>query len=258
MVKESRRSPSRHNLRVHPCMTQPNAASALPLRPLALVLLLACVVLGTLGALWSRPLLSTLALFALFCALMLPHLLKGKPVAWLLWLAGMTLLWAIARQGWADVLLDSLPILINAWLAVWFGRTLRYGSPRVARFIAVIEGPQRLAQPGVAAYARQVTLFWTGLLGAQALLLAVLVVFAAQHGLLARLGWVSPLPIADRWASAWLHLGGYALLAAAFALEYGWRRWRLRHLAHPGLAHTLLQLAHHWPQLVRDDAAPTP
>ena len=41
-----------------------------------------------------------------------------------------------------------------------------------------------------------------------------------------------------------------------FVLEYGYRRWRWRHLQHPGLAEMLLRLAAQWPRLLRDRGVP--
>ena len=87
------------------------------------------------------------------------------------------------------------------------------------------------------------------------LLLAILLLCAEHAGVLARLGFTSPLPISDRWAAMWLHVGGYLVLAAAFALEYGYRRWRLRHLRHPGLHDMVLKLLLHWPQLMHGKGA---
>lgn len=224
-------------------------------RRYGLLLLPAYPLLAIAGAVTQRQVFALLALALLLTALLLPQLLARRASSWLLWsgvLAGLLLGW---RHGFAELLLSAVPVLINALLAYWFGRTLATAEPRVARFIAAIEGPERLCQPGVAAYARQVTWFWTGLLGAQALLLAVLLLCAEPGGLLARLGVASPLPVPERWAAGWLHLGGYLLLGAAFLLEYAWRRWRLRHLHHPGLHHTLLQLALRWPQLLRGERA---
>lgn len=222
-------------------------------RPWALALLLACPLLGSAGALSHHPIFSLAALLSLFTALMLSRLLSRRLLPWLLWLVGLAALLLVAWLGLADVLLDTVPILINALLAYWFGRTLWTAPPRVARFIAAIEGPERLAQPGMGTYARQLTAFWTLLLAAQALLLTTLLLFAEHTGLLARWGLASPWPLSDRWAAMWLHVGGYLLLGAAFVLEYGYRRWRLRHLPHPRLHTMLLQLARHWPQLVRGD-----
>lgn len=237
-------------------------SSPLPPEPAArrygLLLLPAYPLLAIAGAVTQRQVFALLALAFLLTALLLPQLLARRTWAWLLWpgvLAGLLLSW---RYGFAELLLETVPLLINALLAVWFGRTLATAEPLVARFIAAIEGAERLRQPGVAAYARQITWFWTVLLGAQALLLAVLLLCAEHGGLLARAGLASPLPVPERWAAGWLHLGGYLLLGAAFLLEYAWRRWRLRHLHHPGLHDTLLQLALRWPQLLRGQRAVAP
>lgn len=220
-------------------------------RRYGLLLLPAYPLLAIAGVLTQRQVFALLALALLLTALMLPQLLARRVLPWLLWSgaqAGLLVAW---RCGLAGLLLEAVPVLINALLAGWFGRTLGTAEPLVARFIVAIEGDERLRQPGVAAYARQITWFWAVLLAAQALLLAVLLLCADHDGLLARVGVVSPLPVPAGWAATWLHLGGYLLLAAAFTLEYAYRRWRLRHLHHPGLHDMLLQLALHWPQLLR-------
>ncbi len=220
-------------------------------RRYGLLLLPAYPLLAIAGAVTHRQVFALLALALLLTVLMLPQLLTRRVAPWLWWagvLAGLLWTW---RYGFADQLLEAVPLLINALLACWFGRTLRTSEPLVARFIIAIEGAERLQQPGVAAYARQVTWFWTLLLAAQALLLSVLLLCADHSGLLARAGIAVPLPVPERWAVTWLHLGGYLLLGAAFLAEYAWRRWRLHHLPHPGLHDMLLQLALHWPQLLR-------
>ncbi|MBQ4855041.1 xanthomonadin biosynthesis protein [Rhodanobacter sp. B2A1Ga4] len=227
-------------------------------RRYGLLLLPAYPLLAIAGAVTGQQFFALLALALLLTVLLLPQLLARRTAAWLLWsgvLAGLLLSW---RFGFAELLLEAVPVLIHALLAVWFGRTLATAEPLVERFIAAIEGPERLRQPGVAAYARQVTWFWTLLLGGQALLLAVLLLCADHSGLLARAGMASPLSVPERWAATWLHLGGYLLLGAAFLLEYACRRWRLRHLPHPGLHDMLLQLALHWPQLLRGKRVAAP
>lgn len=220
-------------------------------RRFALWLLPVYPMLAIVGAVTHRQIFALLALALLATALLLPQLLSRRAMAWLWWCAVLTALLLLWMFGLAGVLLEAIPVLINAALAIWFGRTLATAEPLVARFIIAIEGVERLQQPGVTAYARQLTWFWTGLLGAQALLLTVLLLCADHSGLLARLGIASPLHVPERWAAAWLHLGSYVLLGAAFGLEYIYRRWRLRHLSHPGLRDMLLQLATHWPALVR-------
>lgn len=239
-------------------MTSSSLSSDHATRRYGLLLLPAYPLLAIAGAVTQRQVFALLALALLLTVLLLPQLLARRAASWLLWsglLAGLLLTW---RYGFAELLLEGVPVLINALLAYWFGRTLGTAEPLVQRFIVAIEGAERLQQPGVAAYARQVTWFWTVLLGAQALLLAVLLLCADQSGLLARAGVASPLPVPERWAATWLHLGGYLLLGAAFLLEYLYRRWRLRHLPHPGLHDMLLQLVLHWPQLLHGKRAVAP
>ncbi|MEO6800449.1 MAG: xanthomonadin biosynthesis protein [Rhodanobacter sp.] len=219
-------------------------------RRCALLLLLAYPVLAIAGAVTRRQVYPLLALVVILTVLLLPRLLSHRIMPWLAWLALLAGVWLLSHYGVADLLLEAVPVLVNALLAWWFGLTLGSAEPLVARFIVAIEGADRLRLRGVARYARQLTWFWTVLLAGQALLLTVLLLCASPGGLLLRFGLTPPLQIPERWAALWLHLGCYALLGVAFALEYGYRRWRLRHLSHPGLHKMLLQLALHWPQLL--------
>jgi len=215
------------------------------------LLLLAYPVLAIAGAVTHRQVFPLLALVVILTVLLLPRLLSHRVMPWLEWLALLAGVWLLAHYGVAGLLLEAVPVLVNALLACWFGRTLGSAEPLIARFIVAIEGADRLRLPGVARYARQLTWFWTLLLAAQALVLAVLLLCASHSGLLLRFGVTPALQVPERWAALWLHLGCYVLLGVAFALEYAYRRWRLRHLSHPGLHQTLLQLALHWPQLLR-------
>ncbi|MEO6926262.1 MAG: xanthomonadin biosynthesis protein [Rhodanobacter sp.] len=227
-------------------------------RRYALLLLLAYPALAIAGAVTRRQIFPLLALVVLLTVVLLPRLLSRRVWPWLVWLALLAGIWLMARQGIADLLLEAVPILINALLAWWFGRTLAGDEPLVARFIIAIEGIERLQQPGIARYARQLTWFWTLLLAGQTLLLAILLLCASNSGLLLRFGVTPPLQVPERWASIWLHLGCYVLLGFAFALEYAYRRWRLRHLSHPSLRQMLLQLAAHWPALLRGNGSIAP
>ncbi|MEO8810118.1 MAG: xanthomonadin biosynthesis protein [Rhodanobacter sp.] len=227
-------------------------------RPYALLLLLAYPVLAIAGAVTHQSIFPLLALVVLLTVVLLPRLMSHRVMPWLAWLAMLAGVWQLSRHGLANLLLETVPILINALLAYWFGRSLAGPEPLVARFVATIEGADRLLLPGVATYVRQLTWFWTLLLASQALLLTVLLLCAAHSGLLLRFGVTPPLQVPERWAAAWLHLGCYVLLGVAFVLEYAYRRWRLRHLRHPGLHRMLLQLARHWPQLLRGAGAAAP
>ncbi len=223
----------------------------------ALLLLATYPVLAIAGAITHRQIFPLLALALLLTVLMLPQLRAFRLLPWLAWLGMQGGLLLLSHYQLVGLLLETLPILIHALLAYWFGRTLADPEPLVARFIVVLEGEARLQQPGVLRYARQVTWFWTLLLAGQALLLSVLLLCASHSGLLARLGIAAPLQVPEQWAAAWLRLGCFLVIGLAFALEYAYRRWRLRHLSHPGLHSMLLQLALHWPELVRGKGAPS-
>jgi uncharacterized membrane protein len=221
------------------------------LRRTVLPLLLAYPLLALAGALTHRPIFGLAALLLLITLWMLPRLLGGMLSAWLVWLLAVALVLGLSSLGLSDLLLASVPLLINAALAWWFGRTLRRGcEPRVARFIRVLEGSERLALPEVARYARQVTAFWAILLALQALLLAALLLVTAPHGPFASPG---ALP---RWIPAYQHVGGYLVIALAFAAEYAYRRWHLRHLEHDGLHVQALQMMQRWPQLLHEPERP--
>jgi len=239
-------------------VNQAVSSHAATTRRYALLLLPAYPVLAIAGAVTHRQIFPLLALVLLLTVVMLPRLASHRVLPWLAWLAILAGIGLLSRRGVADLLLEAVPILINALLACWFGRSLGTAEPLVARFVVAIEGPERLRQPGVLRYARQVTWFWTLLLAGQAVLLTLLLLCASHSGLLLRFGVTPPLQVPERWAAAWLHLGCYVLLGIAFALEYAYRRWRLRHLSHPGLHQMLLQLALHWPQLLRGHRAVAP
>ena len=60
-----------------------------------------------------------------------------------------------------NTLLDALPALIAAFVAFLFARTLLPNrTPLIARAIVAIDGPEWLAKPHVARYARSLTAVW--------------------------------------------------------------------------------------------------
>ncbi len=224
-----------------------------------LPLLLVYPVLALAGVLTHRQGFSLAACALLLTMLMAPALASRRLLPWAAWalaLASMGWLW-LHDMVW--LLLECVPIAINLLLATLFGRSLRAGStPLIARFIEAVEGPERLQSPGLASYARQLTWFWTMLMAAQALVLAILLLCAEPGGLLNSLGIASPWPIPAGPAQAYVDVGGYVVIAAAFVLENGFRRWHLRHMTHPRLHELALGIAARWPQLVRskDPASP--
>lgn len=215
----------------------PRATSRLRWR---LLLWLAYPPLAIAGVLTHRQEWSLAAIVLLLSLLLWPVLRTRRIWPWLVWLGACAILAWLARRGLAGLVLDAVPVPVNLLLAWLFGRSLRAGrQPLVARFIEVIEGAPRLALPEVARYARQLTWFWTLLLASQAVLLGAL------------LGCVPPLRAPHDWAMAYVHVGGYGLLVAAFALEYLFRRWHLRHLPHLQPHELAVRLALGWQHLLR-------
>jgi hypothetical protein len=205
------------------------------------------VVLTAAGILGRQPWCSMVALVVLVGALAWSRL-RGSLVASTLYLAASAAALAAVAFGAADAVLDALPVLVNAALALFFAATLRHGEvPLVTRIVRVIEGPEHLERPGVAGYTRGLTLAWALLLGMQTLLLAGL--WLLLHAPALTRAW----PLANA-GGTWLHgyarLGCYVLITLFFLLEYAWRRWHLRHLDHPGFFAMLSRIALHWPEIL--------
>lgn len=219
----------------------------------ALGVLLAAYVVLLLAALATANVwLDALAALLLISLLLSPGLRRRSVAAWLLWLATCAGFVALAARGHGRLALDLLPACVNAALCLVFARTLAPGGePLIVRVIGVIEGRERLALPRVAGYARGLTLVWAAAFGAQALWLATIVVFAAPDGLLAAFGIAAPLQLHGvgwRW---YLHVGSYACTLLVLLVEYGFRRWYLRHIPHAPLPLFVGRLARRWPALVR-------
>jgi hypothetical protein len=193
--------------------------------------------------------LDVLATFMVVSLVLWPGLRRSSAVAIVLWLASSLGIAALAATGKGDLTLDFLPVVINAALSALFARTLGRGDvPLIARLIAVLESPARVALPRVAGYARALTFVWAILLGVQAAVLAALIVCAVPDGLLARFGVASPMPVVIGIAWRWyLDLGSYATVLACLVVEYGFRRWYLRDIPHVSLPVFIGRLVRRWP-----------
>ena len=203
----------------------------------------------TLAFASGRGWLDELAAFMVVSLVLWPGLRRLSPPAIALWILAGAAIAELARTGNGDIALDFLPVVINLALCALFARTLVAGSePLIARLIAVIESPERVALPRVASYARALTWVWAIVLGAQALLLSALIVCAAPDGLLARFGIAPPLAIVGDWR--WfLNFGSYATVLPLLVFEYAFRRWYLRHIPHVSLPVFMGRLVRRWPTL---------
>jgi uncharacterized membrane protein len=188
-------------------------------------------------------------------AVLSPALRRRSVAAWCAFAGAALALGLLAAGGEGLLALDVLPILVNAALCALFAGTLRRGrEPLIARFIAILEGRERLALPRVAAYARNLTRVWALLLGLQACLLGAIFCFA-PGGLSTAVGWPVPALFASPGWRLYLHVGGYALVPLVLVLEYAYRRWHLREIEHPSLPRFVTRVVQRWPALLHGLAA---
>jgi len=186
--------------------------------------ILAYPLLVHLSVLTGSPLLSGLALVALYCGFAYPALARRRPWAWAGLLLAAAASAALVRQGAELYALYLPPIVLPAAMALWWAPTLRAGrTPFVTRVAGMIRGP---LSPEHAAYTRGVTVLWV----------AVFVLLALAGALAALFG------SAKLW-SAVTNLFSPLLIALVFVVEYAFRRWHLRHEPHPGFVTFLRQIA---------------
>lgn len=239
-----------------PAVQRPSAAARrAPWLPLVL---LACGVLALAGGLLHRHGLS-LAAAALLLLAWLPLAWRRRSVVALsVWLVLSVLLLAPALTGHPELALMALPVVFLSAIAWLFARTLKRGTePLVTRFVRVIEGEARVDLPGVRGYTRGVTLFWACLLAAMALLSLLIALLAVPGGWLATLGTAVPFALPGSLLAWYPEAGCWIVLLAAFAGEYGFRRWRMRHIPHPPVRRFVAQIVQRWPALMRgEDGAP--
>jgi len=180
-----------------------------------LALALAYPLLVHASILWPDPRIKWLAL-AVLCALPLYAGLRARRWwAWAALLAALAGSAALVAAGASQYLLYLPPVLIPLSLLVLFAGSLRQGrEPLITRMARLARGalPADLER-----YTRRLTVLWSAIFAGLVLSGAALACFA-------------PLPI---WSIAtnFIH---YFLIGAVFVGEYLFRRWRFRHLPHPG------------------------
>ena len=234
-----------------PANRVPAATTRMPWFGLAL---LACALLALAGGFMHRSSLSVAAALILLLA-WLPRVWRRRSaLALCAWLGLAALLLVPASTGHAELALMALPVVFLSAVAWIFARTLKQGAePLVARFIRVIEGEARLVLPGVRGYARGVTVYWTCMLAGMACLSLVVALLARPGGWLAAFGIALPVHLPGSMLAWYPEAGCWVLLLAAFAGEYLFRRWRLRHIPHPGVKRFVTQIIRRWPMLVRGE-----
>lgn len=180
-------------------------------------------VLVHLAVIWPRPWLEWLALAALGALVLYPALRARRPWAWPVLATCFVVSALVVRWQGTHWILLVPPIAIPLSLLIVFGSSLRPGhQPLVTRFALLARSS---LPPELVAYTRQVTVLWVVVLGALALSATLLPVFASR----------------ELWSLA-TNFVHYFVIGAVFVGEYLWRRWRFRHLEHPGFFTYLRQL----------------
>lgn len=225
--------------------TEPESTAAVVRRWSLLAMIAGYLVLVMISWATGSDLLSAICVVLLVSAVLAARLRAGSRVAWLIWMVVVAGVLALTFTGHGRLALDLVPLAINLGLAALFGLSLTAKhTPLISRAIIAIEGRERLGQPRVAGYARALTLAWTLLFVVQSLAF-VLLLFV----------WMPNLSVespAYLWSTRWLHVGGYLLPAVFMVVEYGVRRWYLRHLPHLPARQFADQLVRNWPKLLRD------
>lgn len=169
--------------------------------------------LAHLATLVHSDMLAWAAMTVFFAVPLLPALLKLKASAWIALAIITAVLSACAATHVARYLMYLPPVLIPLSVLAMFARSLRRGQvPIVTRVARAIRGT---LPPELERYTRHVTQWWVAFLIAQALSSILLARYATP----------------EFW-SLMTNIVQYLILAAAFLLEYAYRRIRFRHLDH--------------------------
>lgn len=197
----------------------------------------------------------TLALLALLLLLLLalaPALRRASVLAWAALAGGAAALAWLFSSGQAFVPMYLVPVAINLLVAWLFGRSLRAGATPLVEGIATRMHGAPLG-PELTAYTRAVTLGWTLLLVALALVNAALAALAVPDGLLVGAGIATPLQVPRSLWSLFANLLNYAILGLAFLAEFLWRRHRFPAHAQGGLRAFVAGLLRLGPGMLRAD-----
>ena len=188
-------------------------------------LAIAYPLLAHAAVLTGEPRLMWLALEVLTLASIGNALLKLRVWAWVALVVVSIALYALTTAGGGHYFLYLPPIAIPLFLLAIFARSLSADAvPIVTRVAVAARGPLPL---DLARYARHVTQMWVISFALLALTACLLAIFAP--------------PALWSWATNCFQ---YLIIGGIFVAEYGYRRWRFRHHAHPGFREYLRILVH--------------
>jgi uncharacterized membrane protein len=174
----------------------------------------------------SVPLtVASIAVLALL--VLLPGLLRGNVAAWLTALAIAGALALLSQQSLIWLPLYAPAVLSDLAVAWVFARTLLPERiPLVLRIVRLLHPPDEHLNPGIPRYARRLTLAWAVLFSALGLVSLTLALFAAPNGILLLVGIRPAVTVSQHSWSVFANFIEYLIVAAFFALEYGYRRHR--------------------------------
>lgn len=198
-----------------------------PLRQLTTGLAIAYPIVAHLAIAHTSSPLTIAAIAMLALVVLLRPLARGRLFAWLA-LPGLVLGgWWLSRAAIPALALYVPPVLLPAFMAWAFGRTLLPGrTPLIAQFIQLLHTPQEKPDEAVWPYARWLTGAWTALFLILASMNLLLAALADPNGLLLACGLSPPITISQQWWSRFANLIAYLIVAAFFLIEYAYRRWR--------------------------------
>lgn len=221
---------------------------------LRLLLIIAYPLLAHAASLREDGLLAALATLDMLLLVMVDALLARRPAAWLLLAAALAAGVWLVNSAYALLPLLLAPALFVAMVGWLFARSLLHGRrPLISRIVAGLEGEQALQEvPGLAAYARGLTVAWAALLALLALINLVLALIAVPDGVLAMFG-VQPVPSVSQAQWSWFaNVATYGLLGGFFLIEFLLRRRRFPEHHRGGLADSIRRMARLGPGFWRD------
>ena len=198
-------------------------------RYLSAVLALAYPWVASIAASRHSSAWAVCAIALLALAVMVPSLVRGRPFAWIALACVAAAIWLLGSLPPYRLLLYVPPVLIPAFIAMGFGRTLLADRvPLIEQFVRSSHPPEEPIEPSVWPYARRLTIAWTVLLSGIAIVNLMLALLVVPEGLLMTAGIRPPLAITQTQWSLFANFIGYVLIGAFFVLEYAYRSRRFR------------------------------
>lgn len=211
---------------------EPERAGPAPGAPVSAAAAVACLAV-------AYPLLAHLALhyrstaltLAAALALALAALWRGLGArergAWLALVLIAAVLLGLAALHLELLPLYLPPVLVNLFLAWFFGRTLgRGGWPLIERLVWHLHDRPPVLAPALRAYTRRLTWIWTFFFAGVAVLDFVLALLAHPDGVLELLGLRNPAPLPQAWWFWFCNVLNFVFAALLMGLEFAYRRHR--------------------------------